>query len=152
MTYIQMISNCFSITSTIDKYLPVNNCQGGQYGYKYERPWISKDRRECPWLHEVLLQMPDHEWPIWKKHLRRADPENIGSYGSGHCYNTKCPYCLFFDFLARAAGATDKEIAETVMIAGLTSRWSAMLHAQRYDMKTLEEEGAKMGKFLSKKK
>jgi AhpD family alkylhydroperoxidase len=97
-----------------------------------------------------------HEWPVWKKYtLEESEiPEKYRELmGLAIAANIKCPYCLFFhDTLARAAGATDKEIAETVVIAGLTSRWSAMLHAQRYDLETLEKEGAKMGEYLSKKK
>jgi alkylhydroperoxidase/carboxymuconolactone decarboxylase family protein YurZ len=50
------------------------------------------------------------------------------------------------------AGATDDEIAEVVVLAGLTSRWSAMLHAKRYDLETLEKEGKKMMEFLTKKR
>jgi AhpD family alkylhydroperoxidase len=97
-----------------------------------------------------------HEWPVWKRYTLE-DTEIPEKYreliGLAVAANIKCPYCLFFhDSLARAAGATDKEIAETAMLAGLTSRWSAMLHAQRYDMKTLEKEGAKMGDYLAKKK
>ena len=38
------------------------------------------------------------------------------------------------------------------MLAGLTSRWSTILHAQIYDMDTFEKEGQKIGEFLSKKK
>ena len=66
--------------------------------------------------------------------------------------NIRCPYCLYFhQTLSKAAGATDDELAETAVIAGLTSRWSAMLHAQRYNLETLEKEGQKMGEYLSKK-
>lgn len=96
-----------------------------------------------------------HEWPVWKKYTLE-ETELSEKYreliGLAIAANIKCPYCLFFhDSMARAAGATDKEIAEVVVLAGLTSRWSAMLHAMRYDLKTLEKEGAKMGEFLSKK-
>jgi len=97
-----------------------------------------------------------HEWAVWKKYtLEETEiPEKYRELiGLAIAANIKCPYCLFFHHaMARAAGATDDEIAETVMLAGLTSRWSAMLHAQRYDLATLEKEGAKMGAFLSKKK
>ncbi|HUL38869.1 MAG TPA: carboxymuconolactone decarboxylase family protein [Methanomassiliicoccales archaeon] len=96
-----------------------------------------------------------HEWPVWKKYtLEESEiPEKYRELiGLAVAANIKCPYCLFFhDSMARAAGATDEEIAEVAVLAGLTSRWSAMLHAQRYDLKTLEKEGAKMGEFLSKK-
>jgi AhpD family alkylhydroperoxidase len=67
--------------------------------------------------------------------------------------NIKCPYCLFFHTaMAKMAGATDEELAEAGMIAGLTARWSTMIHAQLYDMDTFMQEGQKIGEFLSKKK
>jgi len=96
-----------------------------------------------------------HEWPVWKKYTIEESeiPEKYRELmGLAVAANIKCPYCLFFhQSMARAAGATDDELAETAIIAGLTSRWSAMLHAQRYDMATLEREGQKMGEFMSKK-
>ena len=96
-----------------------------------------------------------HEWPVWKKYTIEESeiPEKYRELmGLAVAANIKCPYCLFFhQSMARAAGATDDELAETAIIAGLTSRWSAMLHAQRYDMGTLEKEGQKMGEFMSKK-
>ncbi|HTY46500.1 MAG TPA: carboxymuconolactone decarboxylase family protein [Methanomassiliicoccales archaeon] len=96
-----------------------------------------------------------HEWPVWKKYtLEESEiPEKYRELmGLAVAANIKCPYCLFFhQTLAKAAGATEDELAETAMIAGLTSRWSAMLHAQRYDLGTLEKEGQKMGEYLNKK-
>lgn len=97
-----------------------------------------------------------HEWPIWKKYTLEESgiPEKYRELmGLAVAANIKCPYCLFFhNAMAKMAGATDEELAETAMIAGLTARWSTMLHAQIYDMDTFMQEGQKIGGFLSKKK
>ena len=107
-----------------------------------------------------MKALPDealiHEWPIWK-HYTLEESEIPEKYremiGLAIAANIKCPYCLFFHkAMAKAAGATDKELAEVAVLAGLTSRWSTMLHAQIYDMGTFEKEGQKIGEFLSKKK
>ena len=66
--------------------------------------------------------------------------------------NIKCPCCAFLHTaMARMAGATDDEMAETTFLASLTARWSAMLHAQQSDMKALEKEGEQIGSYLTKK-
>ncbi|HEY3419847.1 MAG TPA: carboxymuconolactone decarboxylase family protein [Methanomassiliicoccales archaeon] len=101
---------------------------------------------------EVLI----HDWPLWKKYSLE-DSEIPAKYrelmGLSVAGNIKCPYCAFLHTaMARMAGATDDEIAETAFLASLTARWSAMLHAQQYDIKTLEKEGEQIGAYLSKKK
>jgi AhpD family alkylhydroperoxidase len=101
---------------------------------------------------EVLV----HEWPTWKKYTLEDSeiPEKYRELmGLAIAANIKCPYCLFFhQAMAKMAGATDEELAEAAVLAGLTSRWSTMLHGQLYDMATFEREGQKIGEFLSKKK
>jgi AhpD family alkylhydroperoxidase len=107
-----------------------------------------------------MKALPDealvHEWPIWKKYTLEGSeiPEKYRELmGLAVAANIKCPYCLFFHkAMAKAAGATDEELAEVAMLAGLTARWSTILHAQIYDMDTFEKEGQKIGEFLSKKK
>jgi AhpD family alkylhydroperoxidase len=99
---------------------------------------------------EVLI----HDWPLWKKYS--LDESEIPAkyrelMGLSVAANIKCPYCAFLHTaMARMAGATDDEIAETMFLASLTARWSAMLHAQQYDMKTLEKEGEQIGSYLTK--
>lgn len=101
---------------------------------------------------EVLI----HDWPLWKKYS--LDESEIPAkyrelMGLSVAANIKCPYCAFLHTaMARMAGATDDEIAETVFLASLTARWSAMLHAQQYDMKALEKEGEQIGNYLTKKR
>ena len=97
-----------------------------------------------------------HEWPMWKKYtLDESEiPEKYRELmGLAVAANIKCPYCLFFHYsMAKMAGATDQEIAETGFLASQTSRWSVLLHAQRYDLDTLMKEGKQMGDYLTKKK
>ncbi|MDD1765917.1 MAG: carboxymuconolactone decarboxylase family protein [Methanomassiliicoccales archaeon] len=101
---------------------------------------------------EVLI----HEWPLWKKYtLGKSEiPEKYRELmGLSVAANIKCPYCVFFhSAMAKMAGATDEEIAETVFLASLTSRWSTILYAQQYDLETLQKEGKQIGEFLAKKK
>jgi AhpD family alkylhydroperoxidase len=97
-----------------------------------------------------------YEWPMWKKYTLEESliPEKYRELmGLAVAANIKCPYCLFFHHaMAKMAGATDEEIAETGFLASQTSRWSVLLHAQRYEMETLMEEGKQMGDYLTKKK
>lgn len=97
-----------------------------------------------------------HEWPMWKKYTLDESliPEKYRELmGLAVAANIKCPYCLFFHHaMAKMAGATDEEIAETGFLASQTSRWSVLLHAQRYELGTLMEEGKNMGEYLTKKK
>jgi alkylhydroperoxidase/carboxymuconolactone decarboxylase family protein YurZ len=61
----------------------------------------------------------------------------------------KCPYCqAFHRGAAELHGATDEELAEVGLLAGLTARWSAMIHAQHYDYDTFVEEFERIGAFL----
>ena len=66
-----------------------------------------------------------HEWPMWKKYTLEESliPEKYREpMGLVEVANKKCPYCLFFHYsMAKMAGATDEEIAETGFLAGQTS-------------------------------
>jgi AhpD family alkylhydroperoxidase len=97
-----------------------------------------------------------HEWPIWKRYTIEESeiPEKYRELiGLAIAANIKCPYCLFFhSAMAKMAGATNEELAEVAMLAGLAARWNTILHAQQYDMDIFEKEGQKIGEFLSKKK
>ena len=101
---------------------------------------------------EVLV----HDWPLWNNYTledSRIPVKYRELMGLSVAANIKCPYCVFFHTsVARMLGATDEEIAETVFLASLTSRWSAMLHAQQYDLEILKKEGKQIGDFLSRKK
>ncbi len=94
-----------------------------------------------------------HDWPLWKRYSLE-ESEIPGKYrelmGLSVAANIKCPYCLAMHTdMAKAHGATDEEIREVYYLASLTSRWSAMLHAQQYDMEKFQQEGAEMGKYMT---
>jgi AhpD family alkylhydroperoxidase len=97
-----------------------------------------------------------HEWPMWKKYTLEESliPEKYRELmGLAVAANIKCPYCLFFHYsMAKMVCATDEEIAETGFLANQTSRWSVLLHAQRYELDTLMKEGKPMGDHLTKKR
>lgn len=52
-----------------------------------------------------------------------------------------CSYCIWLDTnSARAAGATDQEIAEAVAIAGLTRNWSTTFNGLQVDLAQFKAE------------
>jgi AhpD family alkylhydroperoxidase len=52
-----------------------------------------------------------------------------------------CDYCIWADTnSARAAGATDEEIAEAVTMAALTRHWSTIFNGLQVDMDTFKAE------------
>jgi AhpD family alkylhydroperoxidase len=65
--------------------------------------------------------------------------------------NKSCPYCQHFhSHAARLHGATDAELAEAAAVSSLTARWSAMIHAQGYDVDQFKDETAQIGAHLQK--
>jgi len=99
---------------------------------------------------EVLI----HDWPLWKKYSleKTKIPSKYRELaGLEVAANIKCPYCeLMHTAMAKYHGATKEELAETYYLASLTARWSTMIHAQHYDIKTFEKEAQQMGEYLSK--
>lgn len=52
-----------------------------------------------------------------------------------------CSYCVWMDTgSARAAGATDEEIAEAVAIAAQTRAWSTIFHGMQVDLAQFKAE------------
>lgn len=97
-----------------------------------------------------------HEWPVFKQYElgETAIPSKYRHLMQLAVAATqKCPYCAAFHTgAAKLDGATEEEIAETAVLAGLTTRWSAMIHAQQYDYDTFVEEVHEMGAFLSEQR
>lgn len=93
-----------------------------------------------------------HEWPIFKQYTLGENvipPKYRELMELAVAAATKCPYCQAFH--SAAAGlhcATEEELAEVGVLAGLTARWSAMIHAQHYDSDTFEDEVHQIGAFL----
>ncbi|MGM0590319.1 MAG: carboxymuconolactone decarboxylase family protein [Halobacteriota archaeon] len=93
-----------------------------------------------------------HEWPIWKKY-GFEETEIPAKYreliGLAIAANIKCPYCqAFHKAAARLQGATDEELSEVYLLSSWTSRYSAIIHAQDYDMDTFHEELEAIGGHL----
>ena len=52
-----------------------------------------------------------------------------------------CSYCIWMDTnAARAAGATDQEIAEAVAVAAQTRAWSTIFHGMQVDFESFKAE------------
>lgn len=92
------------------------------------------------------------EWPGFERYVL-GESEIPAKYrelmGLAVAANIKCPYCQHFHAsAARLYGATDEELAETAALASMTARWSAMIHAQGYDLDTFEDETERIGEHL----
>ena len=94
------------------------------------------------------------EWPLFKKYElgeSRIPAKYREMIGLAISANIKCPYCqLFHTETAKMMGATDEEFAEVAFLASFTSRWSAMIHAQNYDINKFGEELQQIGQHLQK--
>ena len=94
------------------------------------------------------------EWPLFKKYtVEESDipPKYRELIGLAVAANIKCPYCQLFHMgAAKMNGATEKELAEVATLAGWTTFWSSMIHAQHYDYDTFKSEFERMGAYLQK--
>jgi AhpD family alkylhydroperoxidase len=101
---------------------------------------------------DVLMQM----WPIMKRYIlgeSKIPPKYREMIGLAVAATLKCPYCeIFHKGAAQMHGATEEELAEVAALAGQTTFWSNVLHAQHYDMNTFMKEFQAMGEQLSKKR
>lgn len=71
--------------------------------------------------------------------------------GLGVSGATRCKYCaLFHTEAARLFGATDEEIAEASMMAGVTMCASTFLNAQQTDYETFKKETLEIAEFVKK--
>lgn len=92
------------------------------------------------------------EWPTFQRYT--LDESVIPAkyrelIGLAVASNIKCPYCVHFHrAAAKLHGATDEELEELVALSSMTSRWSAMIHAQEYDLDTFEAETEQIGEHL----
>ncbi|MFC6718317.1 carboxymuconolactone decarboxylase family protein [Natrialbaceae archaeon GCM10025810] len=93
-----------------------------------------------------------NEWPVFKQYtLDESDipPKYREMMQLAVAATQKCPYCVMFHrAAAELHGATEEELAEVGVLASLTTRWSAMIHTQRYDQDTFEDEVHQIGAFL----
>ncbi|QFU82696.1 carboxymuconolactone decarboxylase family protein [Natronorubrum aibiense] len=103
-----------------------------------------------------LEALPDDdlvaEWPTFKKYLV-AETEIPAKYreliGLAVAANIRCPYCQHFHRgAAQLQGATEDELAELSFLASYTARYSAMLHAQEYDLETFKTEAEQIAEHF----
>lgn len=92
------------------------------------------------------------EWPTFKKYSvgESRIPEKYRELmGLAIAANIKCPYCAHFHgAAAKMHGATDEELQEAYSLASFTPRYSAMLHAQEYDLDEFKEKFAQIADHL----
>lgn len=92
------------------------------------------------------------EWPTFERYVlgeTEIPPKYRELMGLAVAANIKCPYCQHFhSHAARLHGATDAELAEAAALSSMTARWSAMIHAQGYDMDRFEDETERIGEHL----
>ena len=93
-----------------------------------------------------------HEWPVFKQYTLGESvfsPKERELMELAVAATLKCQYCqAFHKGAAELHGATEAELAEVAVLAGLTARWSSMIHAQHYDYDTFVEEFGRIGAFL----
>lgn len=99
---------------------------------------------------DVMAQM----WPIMKKFIFGESvipPKYREMIGLAVAATLKCPYCeIFHRGAAKMNGATDEELAEVGVLAGQTSFWSSILHAQHYDIDKFTKEFNAIGEHFAK--
>ncbi len=97
-----------------------------------------------------------HDWALMRKYQfgESAIPAKYRELiGLAIAANLKCPYCQAMHLaLAKGHGATEEELSEIAFLASFTSRWSAMLHAQNYDLERFLDEAAAIGEHLGQQK
>jgi len=85
-----------------------------------------------------------NEWPNYKRYAfeeTEIPPKYRELIGLAVAANIKCPYCQSFHMeAAKLHGATEAELAEISFLASWTARYSALIHAQNYDIDTFEQE------------
>lgn len=93
-----------------------------------------------------------HEWPVFKQYTLGESvipPKYRELMELAVAATQKCQYCeAFHSAAAELHGATEEEIAETGVLASLTTRWSALIHTQQYDYDTFVDEVHQIGAFV----
>lgn len=75
----------------------------------------------------------DHEWPVFEQYILGESvipPKYREHVQLAVAATRRCLYCkTFHRGAAELIGATEEELAEVGVLASLTTRWSAMIHA-----------------------
>ena len=94
------------------------------------------------------------EWPLFKKYQlgeSEIPPRYRELIGLAVAASIKCPYCqLFHTEAAKMNGASERELSELAVLASMTARWSAIIHAQHYDYENFKKELGQIGAHLQK--
>lgn len=106
-----------------------------------------------------MAELPEddlvHEWPVFRQYALGETvipPKYREMIELAVAATLKCPYCqTFHRGSAELHGATEEELAEVAVLTSLTTRWSAMLHAQNYDFDTFQGEFEEIGAFLGER-
>jgi len=105
-----------------------------------------------PPLETIPADDMESEWPFFKKYTvgeSEIPPKYRELMGLAVAANIKCPYCVHFHrHAAQMHGATEAELEETYALSSLTSRYSAMLHAQEYDLEQFKVQMAQIADHL----
>ena len=93
-------------------------------------------------------------WPLFKKYTL-GESKIPAKYREliklAVAANIKCPYCeLFHHEAAKMNGATDEELAELAYLANDVAGWSAIIHAQNYDLNKFNREFKQISEHLKK--
>ena len=98
------------------------------------------------WLDGIPPEDLAHEWALNKRYLAgewEIPPKYRELIGLAVAAAIKCQYCMHFHReSAKMHGATEEELAELAMLASVTPRYSAILHAQNYDVDAFHQEVA----------
>lgn len=123
------------------------------------RSGVLKDIRETlgivpGFFEELPDEVLSQEWELMKQ--VQMGPGAIGLkerqlLGIGISAAMRCHYCsLFHTELARALGATEKEIGEALLFAKLSAGWSTYLNGSRYDYERFRFEVGQIADHVRK--
>jgi len=93
-----------------------------------------------------------NEWPNMKRFMfgeTEIAPKHREFIGLAMAAAIGCPYCEHFHKgAAQLHGATEAEMSELFFLASYTPRYSAIIHAQDYDLDVFKEETAQIVEHL----
>ncbi len=103
-----------------------------------------------------LSALPDedliNEWPNMKRFMFgewQIEPKMREMIGLAVAGAIGCEFCRHFHRgAAQLHGATDEELSELAFLASYTTRYSAMIQAQDYDVETFKRETAEIAAHL----
>ena len=109
-----------------------------------------------PTIFEIV---PDYQVPgMWSYFITTTGPQNAIPPKYRELINLAvaaqipCDYCVYFHTeAAKAYGATEDEVKETIVTASSTRAWSMILQGNGVDLDQFKDEFQKMMAFMAKK-